>query len=171
MDTLGYSMNKAEKTMVVITGYKDTGKTTAIEGIVKELSARGYEIGTMKHCHHGFDLDRPGKDSWRHRRAGPAGTALVGPYGFAMIGQNPPVQDPRSIAAWLFPEADLVIAEGFHWLNLPRIEIVERGGQTRSGPPEGELLARLPHRFGLTDIRHICDLLELRLLEAKEECP
>ena len=159
---------RKETNMVIVTGYKDTGKTTAIEGMVKELTARGYVIGTMKHCHHGYDLDRPGNDSWRHQKAGAAGTALLGPNGFAMIGKTPAVEDAQSMAAWLFPNVDLVIAEGFHWLKLPRIEIVECGGQTRTVPVGGELLARLPHRFGFTDIQNVCNLLEDKILVVQE---
>jgi molybdopterin-guanine dinucleotide biosynthesis protein B len=150
--------------LIAVTGFKDSGKTTAVEGIVRELSTRGYRVGTFKHCHHGYDLDRPGKDSWRHRQAGAAGTVLMGPNGFALMGGPSPQEDPRPLAAWLFPDADLVLAEGFHWLDLPRIEITERDGSTRPAPAAGEVLARLPFHFGFREIAALCDRLERRYL-------
>jgi molybdopterin-guanine dinucleotide biosynthesis protein B len=159
---------RKETNMVIVTGYKDTGKTTAIEGMVKELSARGYAIGTMKHCHHGYDLDRPGKDSWRHQKAGSAGTALIGPNGFAYVGTGRPTPSPELMANWLFPTADLVIGEGFHWLDCPRIEITDQDGHTRPVSSHREALATLPHRFGEVEVRRVCDLLESGFLVAGE---
>jgi molybdopterin-guanine dinucleotide biosynthesis protein B len=54
--------------VIAVTGFKDSGKTTAVEMLGRELVRRGYRVATVKHCHHGFDLDRPGKDSWAGRR-------------------------------------------------------------------------------------------------------
>ena len=170
MQTVDYRLPPEVKNIqiVVVTGYKDTGKTTAVEHIVKEMTSRGYEIGTMKHCHHGYDLDKPGKDSWRHGKAGAAGTALIGPNGFAFAGNRRSAPSPEVMANWLFPTADLVIGEGFHWLDCPRIEITDQNGQTRPVSSHGETLATLPHRFGQADVRRVCNLLESRFLAAGE---
>ena len=145
--------------MITVVGYKNSGKTTAIEGLVKALSIQGYRVGTFKHCHHGFELDQPGKDSWRHRKAGSAGTVLMGPEGFALMGDIPPGGDPRPLAGWLFGEADLVLAEGFHWLPLPRIEIAGSDGKVRPAHPDGKVVGRLPYRFNKADIETLCDLI------------
>ena len=53
-----------------VVGWKNAGKTTLMEGLVSEITGRGFSVSTIKHAHHAFDVDRPGKDSWRHRAAG-----------------------------------------------------------------------------------------------------
>ncbi len=150
--------------LIAVTGFRDSGKTTAIEGLIQDLSRRGYRVGTFKHCHHGYDLDHPGKDSWRHREAGAAGTVLVSRSGFALLGGPPPDQNPEALAAWLFPDADLILAEGFHWLSLPRVEIAEVDGSSRPAHSDGEVLTRLPFHFGPREIAKLCDLFERKYL-------
>ena len=148
--------------LIAVTGFQNSGKTTAVEGIVKELCGRGYRVGTVKHCHHGYDLDWPGKDSWRHRRAGATRTVLTSRDGFALFGGPLPEEDLHRTVGWLFPDVDLVLAEGYHWLPLPRIEIEGGDGATRPAPPDVETVARLPSRFGGQEITELCDLLEQR---------
>ncbi len=63
---------------------------------------------------------------------------------------------------WLFPDMDLVLAEGYHWLPLPRIEIQRSDGDTRPGHPDGKILGLLPCGFGAVEISALCDLLEQR---------
>ena len=158
----------SEVPVIVVTGFRDSGKTTAVEGIVRELTRRGYRVGTLKHCHYGFGLDQPGKDSWRHRQAGSAGTVLLGPKEFALLGGAPPDRDPRKLAAWLLPDVDLVVVEGIHSLQLPRVEIVEHDGTSRPAHPEGEVLFRLPQLFRLKEILVLCDMLEERYLKPRK---
>ena len=148
--------------LVAITGFRNSGKTTATESIVEELCRRSYRVGTLKHCHHGYDLDRPGKDSWRHRQAGATRTVLTGPDGFALLGEPPPEDNLHRMVEWLFPDMDLVLAEGYHWLPLPRIEIQRSDGDTRPGHSDGETLGLLPCCFGDAEILEMCDLLEKR---------
>jgi molybdopterin-guanine dinucleotide biosynthesis protein MobB len=150
--------------LIAVTGYQDSGKTTATEAIVRELCRRSYRVGTFKHCHHGYDLDRPGKDSWRHRRAGATRTVLTAPGGFALLSDPLPEEDLHQMAGWLFPDVDLVLAEGYHWLPLARVEIQARDGSTRPGHPGGRTLGLLPYGFDAADISELCDLLEQRFL-------
>ena len=150
--------------LIAITGFQNSGKTTATESIVRELCRRNYRVGTFKHCHHGYDLDRPGKDSWRHRQAGAIRTVLTGPDGFALLGEPMPEEDLHRMADWLFPDMDLVLAEGYHWLPLPRIEICRSDGDTRPGHPDGKTLSLLPCGFGDGEISELCDLLEQHYL-------
>ena len=163
--------SRKESMLVTVTGYRDSGKTTAVERIVRELTGRGYRIGTFKHCHHGFDLDQPGKDSWRHRHSGTVGTVLMAPTGFALVGDHPGEDDPRELMKWLLPDVDLVLAEGFHWLPTPRIEIAERDGSTRPAHTDGEAVASLRALFNQQDIIRVCDLLEKRFLGHSESRP
>ena len=146
--------------LIAVTGFQNSGKTTAIESIVRELCRRGYRVGTFKHCHHGYDLDRPGKDSWRHRRAGAIRTVLTSPDGFALLGEPLPEENLDRMVGWLFPDMDLVLAEGYHWLPLPRIEIERCDGVRRPGHPDGKTLGILPCCFAAPEILELCDLLE-----------
>ena len=148
--------------LIAITGSQNSGKTMAIEAIVKELCRRGYRVGTLKHCHHGYDLDRPGKDSWRHRQAGATRTVLTSPDGFALLGEPLAEDGLNRMADWLFPDMDLVLAEGYHWLPLPRIEIQRSDGDTRPGHPDGQTLDLLPCGFGAAEISELCDQLVQR---------
>ena len=153
--------------LVAITGFRNSGKTTATESIVRELSGRGYRVGTFKHCHHGYDLDRPGKDSWRHRQAGAVRSVLTGPDGFALVGEPMPEEDLHRMTGWLFADMDVVLAEGYHWLPLPRIEIHTSDRSPRPGHPDGTTLGVLPGGFGDAEISELCDILEQQLSPLK----
>lgn len=151
-------MKRRTPRAVAVTGHRNSGKTTAIEGLLRELGRRGWKVGTIKHCHKNCDVDRPGKDSWRHREAGAARTALMTPDGlavFAPAGED----DPRALVPLLFPDMDLVLVEGFHWLPLDRIEVRDSAGRVRPAHPEGRLLADLPHHFDGGTIVELADLL------------
>src|SRR3990167_5491047 len=77
----------ANKTIPVVSivGKSDTGKTTLIEKIIPELTRRGYLVATIKHDVHGFEMDREGKDSWRHKQAGARTTVLSSPWRVAVV--------------------------------------------------------------------------------------
>ncbi len=155
--------------LIAITGFRDSGKTTAVEGIVRELTRRGYRLGTFKYCKYGYGLDAPGKDSWRHRSAGATGTVLIGPKGFALLGGQLHDEDPRTLAGWLFPDAHMIIVEGCHWLPLTRVEIAEPDGSSRPAHPDGKVLVRLPVHFRPKHIVTLCDEIEGRYLKDKGE--
>ena len=58
-------------------GWSGSGKTTLIEQVIPEITRRGFKVSVIKHAHHGFDIDKPGKDSWRHREAGASEILLI----------------------------------------------------------------------------------------------
>ena len=97
-----------------VTGWKNNGKTTLVERLVAEIAGRGLAVSTVKHAHHGFDLDAPGKDSWRHRQAGAREVMISGGARWALMHElrgddEPPLAD---LLARLSP-VDLVIVEGY----------------------------------------------------------
>ena len=99
--------------VVHVVGASDSGKTTLIEQLIPKLRAKGIRVGTVKHAHHGFEMDRPGKDSWRHVQAGADATAVVSPERAAWVIRTP---DECSIDEATSPMAgrvDLVLIEGF----------------------------------------------------------
>lgn len=100
-----------------------TGKTTLIEGLIRVFVTRGLRVGVVKHDAHRVELDKPGKDSWRFRRAGAFRVALVGDEQLAVFsGLDGPVP-VLGVVARAFPGADLVLTEGFRRSSLPMIRV------------------------------------------------
>lgn len=110
--------------VIGIVGWSGSGKTTLLLGVLAALRARGVSVSTVKHAHHGFDLDRPGKDSFRHREAGAEETLVLGGTRWALMheirdGSEPPL---HGLLARLSP-VDLVLVEGFKAYPFPKIEV------------------------------------------------
>ncbi len=107
-----------------IVGFKNAGKTTLTERLVRELTERGYRISTIKHAHHAFDIDQEGRDSWRHRQAGAREVAVVSMNRWALVHELKGETEPglAEIAAKLSP-CDLIITEGYKWESHPKIEV------------------------------------------------
>ena len=107
--------------VIGVVGWKNNGKTTLVVRLIEHLVARGYRVSTVKHAHHKADLDRPGKDSWRHREAGAAEVMLATARRWALVHELRDEPEPPldAILARLSP-ADLVIVEGFKSFPTPR---------------------------------------------------
>ena len=104
-----------------IVGKSDSGKTTLIERLIPELKRRGYRIGVVKHAHHGFDMDRKGKDSYRHRKAG-ADTAMIASPGQIAMIKDVPGENLANLIPY-FDDVDLLITEGFKRDGAAKIEV------------------------------------------------
>ncbi len=107
-----------------LVGRSGSGKTTLITALLPEFRRRGLTVSTIKHAHHGFDIDRPGKDSWKHREAGAEEVMLVSNGRWALMheirdGPEPPLED---LIARLTP-VDLVLIEGLHTHAHPALEV------------------------------------------------
>jgi molybdopterin-guanine dinucleotide biosynthesis protein B len=116
-----------------IIGYSNSGKTTLIERLIPDFRTRGLTVSAIKNAHHGFDMDRPGKDSYRYREAGAGQVLIATTHRWAMLTETP--QRPATLdeLLGLLAPCDLVIIEGFKSEGqVPRIE-VRRTGQTE--PP------------------------------------
>ncbi|MGI9482649.1 MAG: molybdopterin-guanine dinucleotide biosynthesis protein B [Hyphomicrobiales bacterium] len=107
-----------------VAGYKNSGKTTLVERLVRDLSERGVKVSTLKHAHHNFEIDHAGRDSHRHRAAGAREVAIVSRSRWAVIhelhGSDEP--DMEQMLAKFAP-CDLVIIEGYRSGPQPKIEI------------------------------------------------
>lgn len=106
-----------------VTGYKNAGKTGLMERLVTEITGRGFTVSTLKHAHHSFDIDHPGKDSYRHRAAGAHQVVLSSGNLWAMMTElrdtpEPPLAD---LLAQMAP-VDLILVEGWKRDNHPKIE-------------------------------------------------
>jgi molybdopterin-guanine dinucleotide biosynthesis protein B len=105
-------------------GYSNSGKTTLVEALIRIFVARGLRVSLIKHAHHGFDIDRPGKDSFRHREAGAAEVMLVCDSRWAIMHELRDEAEP-DLAAQLshLAPCDLVLIEGYKSNVVPKIEV------------------------------------------------
>ena len=103
-----------------------TGKTTMLEKVIHELKNRGYKVGVIKHDAHRFDIDHPGKDSYRLAAAGADTMLIASPEKLALIKRHPVAPPVDELLETYFPDVDIVLTEGFKKSGLPKIEINRR---------------------------------------------
>lgn len=116
-----------ESPAISFVGRHNSGKTTLIEQLIAKLVARGYDIGTIKHHgHKGFDIDIPGKDSYRHMQAGSSDTIIIAPDKMARITHLRREPSCDQLVSTM-PNHDLVIVEGFRKSGLETIEVMRKG--------------------------------------------
>jgi molybdopterin-guanine dinucleotide biosynthesis protein B len=115
-----------------VTGWKNSGKTTLMAGLVAELSGRGLAVSVIKHAHERFDIDHPGRDSFKLREAGAVQIALSSPRRFALMRElrNEPELAFEDVRRYIGP-CDLVLVEGFKREDFPKIEIRREGAASR----------------------------------------
>jgi len=126
-----------------LAGWSGSGKTTLMTALIPEFVARGITVSTIKHAHHAFDVDRPGKDSWRHREAGASEVMVVSQRRWALMhelrGEPEPGLDellPR------ITPVDLLLVEGFKRHPQPKIEIYRPAlGKPPLYPDDGFVVA------------------------------
>lgn len=106
-----------------VVGWKNAGKTGLMERLVTEITGRGITVSTVKHAHHSFDVDHPGKDSFRHRTAGASEVLLASGNRFALMHELRGASEP-SLAELLtrLSPVDLVLIEGYKRDDHPKVE-------------------------------------------------
>ncbi len=157
--------------LVAIVGKSDSGKTTLIEKLVPELVKLGLRVGTVKHDAHSFEIDHPGKDSWRHGQAGARAYAIASPERLAFITKLDGELPLAVIVRTYFTGFDLVVAEGYKNTAPYRVELFRVGAghsEPLCGPGEAIALvtdAELTHEhlFGLEDGAALAAFLAGRL--------
>ncbi len=109
---------------IAISGYSGSGKTTLIEKVIPCLVMEGYRVSLIKHAHHEFDVDQPGKDSWRHRHAGATEVMVTSSKRWALMHELRDEVEP-SLDEQLkhFALCDVVIVEGWKHHAMPKIEV------------------------------------------------
>lgn len=110
-----------------ITGWKNSGKTTLVVKLVEALTARGYQVSTLKHAHHHFDIDHQGTDSFRHREAGAQEVLVASEKRWALIHEvksNPPEELPLQYFIDKMKPVDLLLIEGFKQEAFPKLMVV-----------------------------------------------
>lgn len=114
------SVNSQRPALVQVVGTSGSGKTTLIERLIPRLRAKGIRIGTVKHAHHGFETDQPGKDSWRHAQAGSEAVAVISPERAAWVIRTPEELSVDRAINMMGGRVDLVLGEGFKGHGAPR---------------------------------------------------
>ena len=162
--------------IISIVGKSEVGKTTLLEKLIPELKKRGYRIGVIKHDAHGFEIDKPGKDSWRLAQAGSDSVVISSSRKLALVKQVERERTPDELLAYL-SEVDIVLTEGYKRGHKPKIEVFRRslGGELLCS--EEELLALVTDQpfdlqvpqFNLEDVVGLADLIEERYLAGPQE--
>ena len=162
--------------VVAIVGKSKSGKTTLIEKLVSELKSRSYRVATVKHAALEMDVDKPGKDSWRHIRAGSEATAIVSSDRIVLIKPVTHSIGLDEIVQCFGEEPDIILAEGFKQSSAPKIEVHRK----EAAPPlssirkliaiaTDEPLETKARQFSLQDIKGLADLLENGFIKPQRE--
>ena len=129
--------------LIGFAGWSGAGKTTLIVKLIPVLVARGLRVATVKHAHHGFDVDREGKDSWLHRQAGAQSVLVASARRWALMHELADAPEP-SLAEHLsrLPHADIVLVEGWKADPHPKIEVFRTAlGKPRLPPDDPFIVA------------------------------
>ncbi len=163
--------------IVSVVGKSKSGKTTLLEGLIRELSRRGYRLATIKHDVHGFEIDREGKDSWRHKQAGARMTIISSPRKLALIADVKQDHEITELRDRYIRDVDLILTEGYKGNPHPKIEVHRRElHRELLCRREDNLLALASDEplevgvrcFTLDDAPGIADLIEERFLKKKD---
>lgn len=124
-------------------GYSGSGKTTLIEQLLPRLMARGLRVSLIKHAHHAFDIDQPGKDSYRHRKAGACEVMIASDQRWVLMHELRNEREPSlSELVARFSPCDLVLVEGYKREPIPKLEVYRRAnGKPMLSPADPAIVA------------------------------
>ena len=151
----------------IVGGKSNSGKTTLLEKIIREAKRRGWRVATLKHDVHGFEMDQPGKDTWRHAQAGADVVAISSPHKIAILESVSGDQPLDEVLARI-QGVDVIFTEGYKHGNKPKIEVFRSDVHQELFSKPEEIIAiasdilfdnEIPC-FGLDDAQGICDLIE-----------
>ena len=123
--------------VVCFAGYSGSGKTSLIEPVITYLVAQQLRVSVIKHTHHHFDVDTPGKDTWRHRQAGAQEVLAASDRRVVLMREWPDAREPdvQQLIAQLDPGVDWVLVEGFRDSDLPKLEVLASTPEHAQRPP------------------------------------
>ena len=164
--------------IISIVGKSDSGKTTLIEKLVPELTRRGYRVATVKHDVHGFEVDREGKDSWRHKQAGAHTVIISSPQKVALIRDVEKDSTLDEIRRRWVQDVDLLISEGYKKDVQPKIEVFRKGKHEKLlCTKKDNLVAIVSNQkfnvgvpcFHLEDMKGLSNFIEKEFINSRKE--
>ena len=163
--------------IISVVGNSDSGKTTLIEGLIKELRRRDYRVAVIKHAGDDFELDAVSKDSWRFSQAGSEVSAVSSARKLAIVKNLGSDFSPTELSSFIQGNYDLILTEGFKQSDYPKIEIHNKGqGEKLLSPPEQLLAVVTDERmntdapqFSRNEVPEIADLIEKTLLTQRRQ--
>ncbi|HSH90080.1 MAG TPA: molybdopterin-guanine dinucleotide biosynthesis protein B [Ramlibacter sp.] len=131
--------------VVGFSGFSGSGKTTLVEKLIPALKLRGLRVSVVKHAHHNFDIDHPGKDTYRHREAGAFEVVVASDRRLALVREfeQPSKLTVHHLLAELYEGVDWVLVEGFKQSNLLKIEIWRAGSGNPARYPDDDFIAAI----------------------------
>lgn len=153
--------------VILFVGQSNSGKTTCLEKLIAEMKRRGYKVGIIKHHGHDFEIDVPGKDTWRHSRAGADTVCISSPFKTAIIIKTDNEMNIDDIVKFM-PGVDIIFTEGYKRGSKPKIEIYRQSVCEKPVAAKEELIALvsdvklyedIPY-FGLEDVVSLADYIE-----------
>lgn len=124
-------------------GWSGSGKTTLVEKLIPRFVARGLRVSLIKHAHHNFDVDTPGKDSWRHRQAGASEILVTSSRRWVLMHELRGAQEPSfDEQVRRFSPCDLLLVEGFKFAPIPKLEVWRKAtGEALLHPNDPHIVA------------------------------
>jgi molybdopterin-guanine dinucleotide biosynthesis protein B len=145
-------------------GFSGSGKTTLVERLIPALRRKGLRVSVAKHAHHEFDIDQPGKDSWRHRQAGAFEVIVASDRRLALMREfeRPARMNVHHLLAELYDGVDWVLVEGFKESDLPKIEVWRAAVGKPARYPDDDFIVAIatdsPGELPLPTLRPVLDL-------------
>ena len=150
--------------VVGFAGYSGSGKTTLVENLIPALKLRGLRVSVAKHAHHAFDIDHPGKDTFRHREAGAFEVVVASDRRLALMREfeRPSELSVHHLLAELYDGVDWVLVEGFKSSNLLKIEVWRAEAGKPARYPDDDFVVAIatdsPERLPQATLRPVLDL-------------
>ena len=153
--------------VVAFAGYSGSGKTTVVESLIPALKLRGLRVSVVKHAHHSFDIDQPGKDTYRHRAAGAFEVVVASENRLALIREfeQPTALSVHHLIAELYEGADWVLVEGFKSSDLLKIEVWRAASGKPARYPDDDFIVAIAtdsaDQLPQTTLRPVLDLNDI----------
>jgi len=150
--------------VVAFAGYSGSGKTTLVEQLIGCMRMRGLRVSVVKHAHHNFDIDKPGKDSWRHREAGAFEVLVASNQRLVLQRQfeQPAQLSVHHLLAEVYDGVDWVLVEGFKTSDLLKVEVWRKASEQPVRYPHDDFVVAIatdsPHDLPETTLRPVLDL-------------
>ena len=162
--------------VVSIVGKSESGKTTVLERLVQELKSRGHQVATIKHAPHGTSFDEPGKDSWRHVKAGSRAAVVSSPDNIVLVKPVSGDSPLEEIVRLLGEDYDIILTEGFKKGSAPKVEVHHKDAgplleniKKRMAIVTDEPLESKARQFSFGDTKNLADLLERGFIKPQKK--